>query len=136
MIGQEEKKKRALNLLVTYKGNMINLSVWLSKIFNGTAFSHEGYKDVTRLDLRTELGIYAFALKQGVPITLNQCLIRAFYFIRRLFLEINAKDIHSLKSLKKLESKNFLPSNICNKLFTPGQFRRNCQFGFFCQKGC
>lgn len=99
------------SLSVDYKGDKIALSVWLSKLYNGTAFPHESYHDVKRLDLRTELGIYAFSVKQSIPVALNQCLIRAFYFIRHLCIEISRCKIQKLTDIRKLDPLKFLPQN-------------------------
>lgn len=99
------------NLKITYQDDEISLSVMLSKIFNGTAFSHSGYDDLKRFDLRTEMGMYAFGVKQSIPVVINQCLVRAFYFVKRLFIEINNKQINGIKEISKLEPSHFLPRN-------------------------
>ena len=74
------------SMSVTYKGESISLSSMLSKIFNGTAFKHTSSRDLKKFDLRTELGTYAFGVQQSIPVVMNQCLIRAFYFARRLYI--------------------------------------------------
>ena len=99
------------NLKVDYKDDNIGLSVLLSKIFNGTAFEHTSYKDITRFDLRTEMGIYAYNVKQNIPVIINQCAIRAFYFVRRLCIEISNCNIRRLSDLKRLNPSHFLPRN-------------------------
>ena len=101
-------------LQVKYKNNEIKLSVMLSKIFNGTAFEHTSQKDLVRFDLRTEMGIYAFSIKQNIPIAINQCIVRAFYFIKRLFIEISNKKIQNISDLKKIKPDYILPrNNVC-----------------------
>ncbi len=99
------------DISVQYEEEKIDLSVWLSKLYNGTAFPHESYKDVTRLDLRTELGIYAYSIKQEIPVAINQCAIRAFYLIKHLCLELKRKKVHSIRDLKRIEPQSFLPFN-------------------------
>ncbi|MCD7921216.1 MAG: hypothetical protein LUG27_01975 [Clostridiales bacterium] len=99
------------DLKMEYKGNEINLSVMLSKIFNGTAFSHSGHDDVVRFDLRTEMGIYAFGVAQSIPVVINQCMVRAFYFVKRLYIEISRKQIKGIRDIAKLEPEHFLPWN-------------------------
>lgn len=99
------------NIKVDYKDDSISLSVMLSKIFNGTAFEHTSNKDLTRFDLRTEMGIYAYNVKQNIPVIINQCAIRAFYFVRRLCIEISNCDIRRLSDLKRLNPSHFLPRN-------------------------
>ena len=53
----------------------------------------------------------SFTAKQAVPVIANECIVRCFYLIRRLFLEVKQKKICSLAELKTLDAKNFLPFN-------------------------
>ena len=94
-----------------YKGTDISLSVWISKLFNGTAFRHEGSKDLIRFDLRTEIGIADYGVRQTVPVIINQCLVRAFYCINRLCQEITENRIESVKDLNKIDPGRVLPFN-------------------------
>lgn len=96
---------------ISYKEREITFSQWISKLFNGTAFQHTGYKDLIRFDLRTEIGIIDFGVKQSVPVIINQCVVRAFYFINRLYHEIKDKKIHSFRDLKRIEPGRVLPFN-------------------------
>lgn len=99
------------NIRLEYKDTEISISVMLSKIFNGTAFAHTSNKDLKRFDWRTELGVYAFGAKQSIPVVINQCLVRAFYFVKRLYIEISNKQIKGIRDISKLEPKHFLPRN-------------------------
>lgn len=99
------------DLSVEYKGEKISLSVMLSKFFNGTAFEHTSNKDLTRFDLRTEMGLFAYGVKQSIPVIINQCLVRAFYFVKRLLIEISNKQMKGIKDISKLEPNHFLPWN-------------------------
>ncbi len=99
------------SLSVIYKGESISLSSMLSKIFNGTAFKHTDSRDLKRFDLRTELGTYAFGVQQSIPVVMNQCMIRAFYFARRLYIEINSIKFNGPADLKKLDPSHFMPDN-------------------------
>lgn len=96
---------------INYKEERIDLSKWISKLFNGTAFPHQGLNNIVRLDLRTEIGIGYHMTKENVPVIINQCLVRGFYFIKRLVLEIKNKNIYSIKDLKRLDPQNFMPGN-------------------------
>ncbi len=96
------------NLRVNYKEDNITLSVMLSKIFNGTAFEHTSNKDLKRFDLRTEMGTYAYGIKQSIPVVTNQCIIRAYYFVRRLCVEFNNKSITKLSDIARLDPAHFL----------------------------
>lgn len=98
-------------LKIRYKCDDIGFSVWISKLFNGTAFAHTNHKDIVRFDLRTEIGISNFAGKQAIPVLLNQCAVRSFYFVRRLAQDFSEKQISSLSDMKRLDAKRFLPFN-------------------------
>ena len=98
-------------LKIRYKDDVVGFSVWVSKLFNGTAFEHTSHKDIIRFDLRTEIGIGNFAVKQSIPVLLNQCIVRAFYFMRRLALDFTEKKIDSLSKIQTLEASKFLPFN-------------------------
>lgn len=98
-------------LSVKYKDDDIGFSVWISKLFNGTAFEHTSNKDLIRFDLRTEIGIGNFALKEAIPVLINQCVVRSFYFVRRIAQEYSEKEIASILDLKRLDPKQFLPFN-------------------------
>lgn len=99
------------DLKITYKGDQIDLSIMLSKIFNGTAFNHTSNKDLKRFDLRTEMGVYAYGVKQSIPVVINQCIVRAFYFVKRLCIEISNKQIKGIKDISQLNPKYFIPYN-------------------------
>lgn len=88
-------------------------SVWVSKLYNGTLLGEKdenGKMQTLRFDLRTEVGIAEHLEKQAMPVLLNECIVRAFYFIRRFINEVKAKHIRSFKDLKKIEPKNVLPA--------------------------
>lgn len=99
------------DLKIVYKGEEIHLSIMLSKIFNGTAFEYSSNKDRIRFDLRTEMGVYAYGVKQSIPVAINQCMVRAFYFVKRFYMEISNKQIKGIKDISKLEPDHFLPWN-------------------------
>ena len=96
---------------VNYKDSEIAFSVWISKLFNGTAFQHTDQKDLIRFDLRTEIGVFDFGIKQAIPIILNQCLVRAFYFLNRFYYEVKNSKIRSIKELSKVNFVRVLPFN-------------------------
>lgn len=96
---------------VSYKDSEIAFSTWISKLFNGTAFQHTGYKDLIRFDLRTEIGVFDFAAKQAIPVIINQCVVRAFYFINRLYHELKNRSITSFDELERIDPGRVLPFN-------------------------
>ena len=83
-----------------------NLSIFLSKVFNGTLFAKydkDGriIKDtVIKFDLRGELGAVAELGKQAIPIIANDCIVRTFYFIRRFALALKSLKCSSLKDIE------------------------------------
>lgn len=94
-----------------------SLSVFLSKLFNGTALARRDeagriIKDTAlRFDLRGELGLGIEAGRQAIPVIANECIVRSFYFIRRLATEIRENDIHSLGALNQIEWDRVKPLN-------------------------
>lgn len=85
----------------------------ISKMFNGTFFARRDEDgrivEPLRFDFRTELGVLHEVGRQAKPVILNQCLIRSFYFIRRLTHEISALKIASLKDLRRIDPQDVLP---------------------------
>lgn len=93
------------DITVKYQEDDIEFSVLISKIFNSTYFKG------VRVDLRTELGVVHELSRQALPLLMNDCLLKGFYFVRRLCIEVQEKNIHTLADLKKLNAKNFIPAN-------------------------
>lgn len=87
-------------------------SVWVSKLFNGTLLGKRDENgkiiSATKFDLRTEVGVLQQLGKQAVPVLINECVVRGFYFIRRFADEI--KGIHSFKELKDINWEKTLPA--------------------------
>ncbi len=81
----------------------------ISKWFNGTHFKDDNHPKGIRFDLRAEIGVAHQFSKQFVPVIINECIVRSFYFIKHLFLEIKDHEIYSLKDLKHLNPENFIP---------------------------
>ena len=88
-----------------------DISIWLSKWFNGTYFKSEENPKGIRFDLRTEMGLAHEVSRQVVPVIINECIVRCFFFTRRLFKEIKSKEIHSINDFQKLGPERFLPFN-------------------------
>lgn len=87
----------------------------ISKLFNGTAFAkHDTNGKIIKgteikLDFRGELGSVAELGRQAVPVLANECIVRSFYFIRRLGIELKRADIKSVRDLHDLSWENVKP---------------------------
>lgn len=105
-------------LKVKYKGDSLELSKWISKLFNGDFF--EGnvgrLKGRQRFDLRLEMGLVNEISRQILPVVINECLVRGFYSMSRLLREVENKEVQSLKDIARINPDNFLPRN--NKVLT------------------
>ncbi len=84
-----------------------SLTVWISKLFNGTLLAKRNSDgkiiEPVRFDLRAELG-FAYELgRQAIPVIIIECIVRGFYFIRRLAEEIKEKDIRQFSELDRVD---------------------------------
>lgn len=111
---------KELSVLPFFKNISIgdsNLSVFLSKLFNGTLLAKHDDKgkilkdSVLKFDLRGELGVGLELRRQAIPVIANECMVRAFYFIRRFASELRANNITSLEDIKRLDWKRIKPTN-------------------------
>lgn len=90
-------------------------SVWISKLFNGTLFAERDSNNkiiresVKNFDLRAELSLFGEITRQAVPVIINECVVRAFYFIRHFAQECKRQNIRSISDLSKIDYKNILP---------------------------
>lgn len=97
------KELAALPLFKDIRVQDKSLSQFISKIFNGTLFAQYDEKGkiikqtVVKFDLRGELGLMAELGRQAIPVIANESIVRTFYFIRRLAVEIRDKKISSEK---------------------------------------
>lgn len=93
-------------------------SLWISKLFNGTLLAEHDengkiIKDSAQLmqfDLRAELGVAYELGRQALPVILNECIVRSFYFIRRLATEIKEKEIKRVSELKRIDWNKVKPA--------------------------
>lgn len=99
-----------------YKNDDIGLSVFISKLFNGTMFKDKNGQPI-KLDFRTELGLLA---NQSKSVIINECLVRGLYTLRSLYKEISTKDIKNISDLKYIDYKEVLPfkSRILTRMLT------------------
>ncbi len=50
-------------------------------------------------------------INQSVPVVINECLFRGFYFLRHLYLEISARRLESIDEFDKIIPQDILPYN-------------------------
>lgn len=90
-----------------------SLSAWISKLFNGTLLAKRDadgkITDPVRFDLRAEIGVAYELGRQAISVTLNECIVRGFYFIRRLTTEIKEKDIRKFSELDRVDWDRIMP---------------------------
>ena len=88
-------------------------SVYISKLFNGTLLGDRNGDgkliSARKFDLRTELGVARHVGRQAVPVIINECVIRAFYFIRRLAMELCRVNPKQFKDITVLHWNTILP---------------------------
>lgn len=93
------------------KGNK-EFSVWISRLFNGTLLGKKdenGKPIPLKFDLRTEIGVVQQLGKQAVPVIINECIVRGFYFIRRFYMELCNNNVKKICDLKNINWENTLP---------------------------
>jgi hypothetical protein len=93
-------------------------SLWISKLFNGTLLAEHDQNgkiikesaQLMRFDLRAELGVAHEIGRQALPVILNECIVRGFYFISRLASEIREKDIKRITELNQIDWNKVKPT--------------------------
>lgn len=95
----------------------ISLSLFLSKLFNGTLMMQRNEngqiikESVIKFDLRGELGIAMELCKQAIPVIANECIVRAFYFIRRFAIAMKENSVSCFSDMKKIDWDSVKPAN-------------------------
>lgn len=112
---------KEISALPFFKNLMVDdnmsLSLFLSKLFNGTLMMHYDEngqiikKSVIKFNLRGELGVPVELCKQAIPVVANECIVRAFYFIRRLAIAIKDNNVNSLEDFKMMDWNSVKPIN-------------------------
>lgn len=111
---------KELSVLPIFKNMNVgdnSLSVFLSKLFNGTLLAKHDESSaiirdtVLRFDLRGELGVGVELGRQAIPVVANECMVRCFYFIRRIAFEIREQDIQSIAEIKQIDWDQVKPLN-------------------------
>lgn len=109
---------KELSVLPVFKDIKVNdesLSKFLSRLFNGTLFAKHDEKGKIikgteiKFDFRGELGAVAELGRQAIPVIANECIVRTFYFVRRLAAELKNNPVHSFEDIRELNWENVKP---------------------------
>lgn len=86
-------------------------SKWIQKIFeNSECQCDDG--EVRTFDLYEMIeGLENRAFSESTPVIINECIVRSFYFIKKLIIEVKEKEIRSLNELDRVDPANVLPFN-------------------------
>ena len=103
----------SLKIFKEKKISDIQLNEWVSKLFNGKLITQKDSKGKvikeTRFDFRTEIGLLKEVGKQFIPVLINECLVRTFYFIKSFYNYVKENNIKSIHDLEKDDIINVLP---------------------------
>ena len=111
---------KELSVLPVFRNIIIgncSVEVFLSKLFNGTLFTKRDEtgaiikESVLKMDLRGELGIGIELGRQAIPVIANDCIVRSFYFIRHLAIELRDNNICSLDDMRNIAWDKVKPMN-------------------------
>lgn len=111
---------KELSVLPFFKNLQVkdnSLSVFLSKLFNGTLLAKHDesgaiVKDtVLKFDLRGELGVGIELGRQAIPVIANECIVRTFYFLRHFAMQMRVNNVHSFSDLKNINWAKVKPVN-------------------------
>ena len=97
--------------------NDMSVNKFISKLFNGTLFMQRDdagniiKESIIKFDFRGELGLLLELGKQAIPVIANECMVRSFYFIRRLAIAMKENNIRTIDDMKKIDWKVVKPSN-------------------------
>ncbi len=94
----------------TYEEAEKDYSKWILKIFEKSNYQDEN-GDNQMFDLMNVIGLGSKGLPGSLPVLVNECIVRTFYFIKQLIKECKEKNITSFKDLNKIEAEKVLPFN-------------------------
>ncbi len=86
-------------------------SEWLRKMFEEAVIVEVDGNQMAFNLVQAIKAIAVEAIEESVPVLLNECLFRGFYFIRRLSVELKAKGVSSFADLNRIDPHDVLPFN-------------------------
>lgn len=108
---------KAFSALPIFKSDKVGdnkISLFVSKLYNGTLLAdrdENGRLVPVKIDLRGEMAIKYELGKQMLPIIINDVIVRSFYLLRRLYLQLKEKNISSWSDVSKIDWKKVIPLN-------------------------
>ncbi len=109
------KELSALPFFKDKQINDTNITKLVSKLYNGTLFAQRDsdgkliLDSVNNFDLRMELGIGVEITRQALPVIVNEVVVRSFYMIRKLGIEIKRNNVTILRDFKKIKWNDIKP---------------------------
>lgn len=86
-------------------------SVWIKQIFENSECKDED-GEVQTFDLHEMIeSLSNRAFSESTPVIINECIVRSFYFLKKLIAEVKEKEIKSLNDLKMVDPSHVLPFN-------------------------
>lgn len=99
------------NIPLEYKDIEKKFSSWLKKTFEKSDYEDED-GNIEKFDLNKIMDAFNYTnINKNIPVIVNECIVRAFYFIKKLTVEIKEKNIRSISGLNKVSIENILPFN-------------------------
>ena len=111
------KEISAIPLFKNLNVNHMSVNKFISKLFNGTLFMQRDNagniikESIIKFDFRGELGLLLKLGTQAIPVIANECMVRSFYFIRRLAKAMKENNIRTINDMKKIDWELVKPSN-------------------------
>lgn len=109
------KEISATRLFRNAKVQDYDLPLFLSKLFNGSLFAKRDgsgkiiKETVLKFDFRGELGVLEEMGRQAIPVIANDVVVRSFYFIRRLIVELKQLEVNSINDIKWVDWNKCVP---------------------------
>ena len=111
------KEISATKLFRNAKVQNYDLSLFLSKLFNGTLFAKRDEsgkiikETILKFDFRGELGVLEELGRQAIPVIANDVIVRSFYFVRRMSVELKQSEVNLISDIKWIDWNRCAPFN-------------------------
>ncbi len=94
-----------------YEESIRLYSQWIKKLFENSSILDENGEELN-FDLEESINISMKGFfRETMPIVMNECFVRGFYFVHKLTTEIEKNSIGSISELSRIKPENILPFN-------------------------